>query len=299
MTTYVSSIAEFAALFDYPRPKYPTLALVEVEKVREKAASIPQALSFGFYTIGLKKNLKGYLKYGRKIYDFQEGVLVFSGPRQVISYENLILDKSEGWYLFFERSFLSNTSLESNIERYSFFDYEVNEALHLSREEEEHMQRVFSSLFKEYNSSIDSLSKKILLNHLESILMYSERYYKRQFITRNDADSDFLTRFEKILNQNSSLEQLESKGIPSVKEIAYQMHLSPSYLSDALRSASGLSAQKHIHLRLLSLAKEQLLHKDQAVSEVAYKLGFESPSYFSRLFKKVEGVSPSEYIKMN
>ncbi len=299
MTNYISTIAEFADLFDYPRPKYPTFALVEVEKVRQKAASIPSNISFGFYTIGLKKHLKGYLKYGRKQYDFQEGVLVFTGPRQVLSYDNLIIDKSEGWYLFFENTFLSNTPLGNNIERYSFFNYAINEALHLSEDEEKHLNGIFQSLFKEYNNAIDTLSKRLLVNYLEAILTYSERYYKRQFITRNQIKSDLLVRFEQVLKEACLLNKLEIRGIPTVKDLAQQMYLSPSYLSDTLRHTTGMSTQKHIHLHLVNIAKEQLLNQNQSVSEVAYKLGFESHTYFSRLFKKVEGISPIQYIKLN
>ncbi|MCI4671753.1 MAG: helix-turn-helix transcriptional regulator [Bacteroidia bacterium] len=299
MIKHISTLTEFAKLFDVPSPEYPTFGLVEVEKVREKTKMIPSSFSLGFYTIGLKKYLRGYLKYGRKQYDFQQGVLVFTAPHQILSYDNLIVDESEGWYLFFESNFLVNTHLNNNLERYSFFNYEVNEALHLSEQEEQHLNGIFQSLYEEYTNPIDTLSKRLLANHLTTILDYSERYYKRQFVTRNDAETDFLVRFEDALNKRLVLKKLETNGVPSVKEIAQQLYLSPSYLSDALRNATGMSTQKHIHLRLVNLAKEQLLNRNQSVSEVAYKLGFESHTYFSRLFKKVEGISPKEFVELN
>ena len=172
MSIFIKSIAEFSQLGAYPSPKHPSLALIEIEKVRDRINRIPSELSFGFYTIGLKKKLKGYLKYGRREYDFQEGVLAFTAPFQLISYDNLIVDESEGWYLFFDQAFLSNTNLAKSIERFKFFDYGTNEALHLSKAEEEHLNGIFQSLFDEYNKPLDRLSKQLLASHLEMILTY-------------------------------------------------------------------------------------------------------------------------------
>ena len=299
MVTFIKTISDFSKAGDYPRPKHPYLALVKIENVGDRINLMPKEISLGFHTIGLKKNLKGYLKYGRKTYDFQEGVLAFTAPHQVISFDNLIVDESAGWYLFFDKALLSDTSLSEKFDRYSFFNYNINEALHLSQEEEIHMDEIFHSLFNEYNKSIDALSKQLLVNHLEMILTYSERYYNRQFITRKDGETSFLRRFEEILQGLCSLENLSSSGIPTVRLVAEEMHLSANYLSDAIRNATGMSTQKHIHLRLVELAKEQLLVNSQSVSEVAFKLGFESHTYFSRLFKKLEGITPKEYIELN
>ncbi|MEO1653498.1 MAG: helix-turn-helix transcriptional regulator [Bacteroidota bacterium] len=296
MPRFIKNIQKLAQIAHYPAPKYPQLALLKIEHFKGNLAFMPQSLTLGFYTIGLKKHLKGYLKYGRKQYDFQEGVLLFTGINQVINYENLILEESEGWYLLFEKSLLVNTPLEKSIERYHFFDYNIDEALHLSEGEEAHLQGIFASLDEEYHKPIDTFSKELLVSHLQMILMYSERYYKRQFITRQDGDASLLIRFEEVLQEACALENLSKAGIPSVKNLAEQMHLSSKYLSDALRNLTGIGTQKHIHLRLVELAKTQLLHHHQNVSEVAFKLGFESHTYFSRFFKKMEGISPKEFV---
>jgi len=294
MATLIRSIAELSRLAGHPSPKHPLLGLVKVEEVRAKKELIPPNVSFGFYTIGLKHKLKGYLKYGRKSYDFQEGVLVFTAPFQLVSYENLLVEESTGWYLFFEKALLNQTPLKYEIEQYKFFGYGTNEALHMSPDEEKQLRSIFQSLFEEYSKPIDSFSKSLLVSHLSMILRYAERYYQRQFITRNENEPHFLATFEAVMQHLCSLERLEEKGIPSVKEAAGHMHLSPNYLSDALRTATGLGTQKHIHHRIIELAKEQLC-MDHSVSEVAYKLGFESHTYFSRLFKNVVGMTPSTF----
>lgn len=299
MSTFIKSINELTKMGNYPSPKHPLMALVKIEHVRDRKELISEQISFGFYTIGLKKNLKGYLKYGRRNYDFQEGVLVFTAPKQIISYENLIVDESEGWYLFFDKSILSNHGLAKHFDQYKFFTYQVDEALHLSKDEEVHISSIFESLYTEYNKPIDFLSKPLLVNHLEMICLYAERYYKRQFITRKEVETDFLIKFEGILLHICSLENLKISGIPSVKIIAEEMCLSPNYLSDALRNLTGMGIQRHIHLRLIELAKEQLLVNHHTISDVAYNLGFESPNYFARIFKKFEGITPTAYRNLN
>ncbi|MEM6723820.1 MAG: helix-turn-helix transcriptional regulator [Bacteroidota bacterium] len=299
MTTFIKTINEFARLGQYESPRHPLMALLRIEEVGDRKQLIPEAFTFGFYTIGLKKNLKGFLKYGRKTYDFQEGVLVFTAPHQVISYEHLIVDESEGWYLLFEKSLLQNTSLAQRFENFKFFNYEINEALHLSKEEETQLNHIFEFLQKEYEKPIDVHSRQLLVSHLEMILNYSERYYQRQFITRNEMETSFLSDFERVLSSYCSLDRLSLLGIPSVKEIAQQLNRSPNYLSDAIRNSTGMGVQKHIHLRLIEMAKEQLLTHQLSVSEVAYSLGFDSHTYFSRLFKKMEGLTPSEFIRQN
>ena len=300
MSIFIKSISDFAKVANYPSPKHPFLGLVKIEEIpRDLAEFLPSSLMFGFYTIGLKIGLKGYLKYGRRHYDFQEGVLIFTAPNQVLSFENLIWEESRGWYLFFEKSLLANTPFERTFERYSFFGYNNKEALHLSKEEEIHLHSVFTFLQKEYDKPIDHYSKQLMVSHLEMILMYSERYYKRQFIIRSEVDSSFLARFENELHRACSTQELPSNGIPNVMDLAQRLNLSPNYMSDALRNLTGMSAQKHIHFYLIELAKTQLLLPNQNISEVAYKLGFESHTYFSRLFKKIEGITPKEFLAQN
>ncbi|MEL6633424.1 MAG: helix-turn-helix transcriptional regulator [Bacteroidota bacterium] len=299
MPIHIKSISEFAQIAQQPGPRHPLIGIVNISNIQQDGDFLPNRFSFGFYTIGLKINLKGYLKYGRTHYDFQEGVLVFTAPYQVLSFDHLLWGESRGWYLLFDRSLLAHTPLETVLDAYHFFSYQTKEALHLSKEEENQLYHIFTSLYDEYNKSIDTYSKELLVSHLHMILTYSKRYYERQFILRRDTDSSLLTKFEQVLHRFCSPTYLDREGIPTVKTIASSLNLSPNYLSDALRSATGMGTQKHIHLHLIALAKTQLLHPGVSISEVAFTLGFESHTYFSRLFKKIEGVSPREYLEQH
>ncbi|MEL6190556.1 MAG: helix-turn-helix transcriptional regulator, partial [Bacteroidota bacterium] len=255
----------------------------------------PEAVSYGFYHIGLKRNLQGYVKYGRTTYDFQEGVMGFSAPGQEISYSLDAISYATGWMLWFDKRLFKGHPLAGAISTYGFFGYQVNEALHLSKAEEDIMEGVFSNIQEECSGPIDAHSRNVLLSNLELLLTYSNRFYTRQFRGRNEADSSIQGKFEKVLSSyfDSNL-QLE-KGLPTVQYLAEQLHVSPNYLSDTLKILSGKSTQEHIHLYLMERAKGILLGTELSISEVAFKLGFEYPQYFSRLFKDKVGITPNKY----
>lgn len=275
---------------------HPLVGIIRLEDIPDIAKQIGK-LSFGFYSISLKKKLTGYIEYGRKQYDFQEGVLGFVGPNQVLSFEGCDANKSEGWELYFEADLLANSKLAEEINTYGFFNYEINEALHVSKKEEEQMEQIFQNIYDEYSLPIDQFSKEVILSNIELLLTYSKRFYKRQFITRNEVDSSVLSTFEKELKQYFTQTDLQEAGIPEVNYFAEKLNISSKYLSDMLKAVTGKTTKEHIQLQLLEKAKHLLLGSDKSISEIAYQLGFEYPQYFSRFFKEKTGETPKGFRK--
>nr|WP_298999309.1 helix-turn-helix domain-containing protein [uncultured Allomuricauda sp.] len=275
-------------------PLHPLLGIIRLEDIPEYAKSMG-TLSFGFYSISLKKRLKGYIEYGRKTYDFQEGVLGFVGPNQTISFDSCDAKESKGWELYFDSDILANSNLAYDINNYGFFNYETNEALHVSKKEEEQMEQVFQNIYDEYMLPIDQFSKEVILSNIELLMTYSKRFYKRQFITRNDADSSVVTTFEKELKRYFSQNDFQQIGIPQVSFFSDKLNLSSKYLSDMLKDLTGKTTKEHIQFQLLDKAKHLLLGSDKSVAEIAYQLGFEYPQYFSRFFKEKTGESPKSF----
>lgn len=251
--------------------------------------------SFDCYQIYLNDNYTGTIRYGRNNYDYQNGTLMFVAPRQVVR-EDGHEGTDQGWVLMFHPDFLSGTVLGRGIHNYSFFQYDVNEALRLSEEEHDIIESCFKNLLLELHHATDDNSKPIIISYLELLLNYSKRFYERQFITRSQGNNDFLSRFERMLDDYFKSGQLLQHGIPTVKWCADNMNLSANYLTDMLRKYTGKSAMEHIQSKVIETAKDSLLyHREKTVNEIAYELGFEYPQYFCRLFKKRVGVSPNEY----
>ena len=273
---------------------HPLVGIIRLEDIPAIAKQMG-ALSFGFYSISLKKKLNGYIEYGRKNYDFQEGVLGFVGPNQAISFDQCDAEKSEGWELYFEADLLANSKLADEINTYGFFNYETSEALHVSKKEEEHMEQIFQNIHGEYTLPIDQFSKEVILSNIELLLTYSKRFYQRQFITRNDVDSSIVINFEKELKSYFSQNDFQESGIPEVGYFSDKLNLSSKYLSDMLKTLTGKTTKEHIQFQVLEKAKHLLLGTDKSISEVAYQLGFEYPQYFSRFFKEKTGETPKEF----
>ena len=139
----------------------------------------------------------------------------------------------------------------------------------------------------------------MIVSNIELLLNYCSRYYGRQFITRKHSNSTVVSQLEKWLKEYFQSDERIKTGLPSVKRLADQVHLSPSYLSDLLKKETGMNAQDHIHYYLIEEAKNILLNTDHSVSEVAYALGFEYPQYFSKLFKQKTGQSPVAFRNLN
>jgi AraC-like DNA-binding protein len=246
--------------------------------------------------IGFKKLKAGIFKYGRTAYDHQNGTMSFVRPRQIIQMTGLEFEE-DGFLLFIHEDFLNGHVLHSDVKKYGFFDYEVNEALHLSPKEEEIIWDLYIKIQIEYYNNQDEYSRNIILAHIGSILQYSQRFYNRQFIHRKTSLGKTVSRFNAILAEYFGDGGLHDKGLPSVNYMAEQLHLSPRYLSDLLKQETGKTAIELIHIFLISEAKNLLKTADQSVAEIAYNLGFENPPYFSRLFKKEVGMSPNQFKK--
>jgi AraC family transcriptional activator of pobA len=249
-----------------------------------------------FYMVMFKKMKAGVILYGRTRYDHDNGSMSFVRPRQIMQIKDVELEES-GFMIFIHEDYLNGHPLHSEIKKYGYFDYEANEALHLSAREEEIVWDLFYKMQAEYNNNEDEYSRDIMLTHIDSVLKYSQRFYKRQFINRTQLSGKTVSRFNDLLSSYMEEGQLKSQGLPSVKAMADMLKTSPRYLSDLLRQETGKTALELIHIFLISEAKNLLQATENTVSETAYLLGFENPPYFSRLFKKETGFSPIEYRK--
>ena len=251
---------------------------------------------YGFYTIFLKEVKCGDLRYGRNYYDYQEGTLVFLAPGQVIGYENNGQTyQPKGWALLFHPDLLRGTSLGRNIAGYTFFSYEVNEALHLSEQERQVVLDCLLNIQSELKHAIDKHSRTLIVSNIELLLNYSTRFYERQFITRNNVNRDVLAGFERLLGDYFAGDRPEQDGVPSVRWCAEQLHLSANYFGDLVKKETGKTAQEYIQGKIINVAKEKILASEKTVSEIAYELGFQYPQHFTRIFKKNVGCTPTEY----
>ncbi len=251
-----------------------------------------------FYVISLKKIVSGEIIYGRTKYDCTTGTMLFWAPHQTIITRDVAI-ASDMWYITFHDDFIRGLDIRKRIKNYNFFNYNVNEALHLSPTEEETIKSIFRNIEKEYRNNQDEFSKEIIISHLDTLLKYADRFYKRQFLNRKEMNQDLFTQFKNILNGYFETNQLEEKGIPTVEWLANQLGVSHRYMSDTIKAETGKTAIDQINLYLIEEAKNLLLEPNTSISETAYKLGFEYPQYFSRLFKKKTGMSPAEYRNLN
>ncbi|MEO6520844.1 MAG: helix-turn-helix transcriptional regulator [Mucilaginibacter sp.] len=287
---HFKSISEMARANGMAPPEHPLIGLVRIQE--NMVINHPEYTS-DCYMIGLKRVKAGFMIYGRTKLDHEKGSMVFLKPRQVIEMRNLEFEE-DGYILFFHEDFLNGHSLHQEIQKYSFFDYEANEALHLAPKEEKIIWNIFNAIEMEYNNNEDEFSREIILASINSMLKLAERFYKRQFINRKQLSGKTVTEFNRVLLKYIKDGSLD-KGLPSVAYLADQLHISRRYLTDLLKIETGRTAQDLIHLALINEAKNRLTANDKAVSEIAYALGFENMSYFSRLFKRETGMSPKSY----
>lgn len=296
-----------SAYFDYIqllRPEHPMLSVMVATGDGflpcPKESSPP--ITTDCYSISLKKIVKGNLNYGRTKYDFTNGALIFIAPRQVLQWDSSVVFEQKGFSINFHEDFLKGTELAQQIKKYGFFSYSANEALHLSPKEEKQIESIVENIEIEYQNNQDEFSKDIIISQLSTLLKYANRFYERQFLNRKELSNDLLEQFNQQLEEYFESGQLQEKGMPSIEQIADKMSVSQRYLSDTLKKETGKTTTEHLQLYLIDEAKNILLKPNKSISEVAYELGFEYPQYFSRLFKKKEGLSPSEYrekYKMN
>lgn len=299
----ISKISDYHSFANLSAPKHPLISLIDFGLVEFPERLKGLKLIQEYYTIGLKRNVPYKLFYGQQEYDFNDGLMTFLGPNQVMSMErnpNIFLDKKlkpSGWLLLIHPDFLWNTTLAKSIKKYDYFGYNINESLFLSEEEEKSIITILKNIEREYQSNIDRFSQKIIVSQLELLLNYAERFYERQFITRNKSNHHILEKLEQLLltyfNQKNVIEQ----GLPTVEQISEELHLSSTYLSSVLKSLTGMSTQQHIHNALIEKAKEQLSTTTLSINEIAYNLGFEYPTSFNKLFKNKTKMSPLEFRK--
>lgn len=301
---HFKTLSAYLEYLELPRPEHPMFsifsALGEGYLPCPKESSPP--ITNDCYTISFKKIVKGNLTYGRTKYDFTNGALFFIAPRQVIQWDESVVFEQKGFSIIFHEDFLKGTELAHQIKKYGFFSYFANEALHLSPKEEKQIESIVENINLEYENNHDEFSKDIINSQLSTLLKYANRFYERQFINRKELSNDLLEQFNQHLESYFDSGQLQEKGIPSIEQIANQLSVSQRYLSDTLKKETGKTSTEHLQLYLIDEAKNILLDPNKTVSEVAYELGFEYPPYFSRLFKKKEGMSPSAYrekYKMN
>ncbi len=291
----IKTITEYHQFMGLPKPEHPLVSLVNFEAIRRIPDDKPKSLVHNFYSIALKRNFNGKLKYGQQEYDFDEGLLLFISPGQVFSIEAEGDLKHTGWLLLIHPDFLWNKPLAKTIKQYDYFSYAVHEALHLSGKEEEMLTGIMQNIGQEYQSNIDKFSQAVIIAQLELLLTYAERFYHRQFITRKITNHKLLNRLEAILADYFNSDALAEKGLPTVQYVAESLNVSPNYLSVLLKVLTGQSTQQHIHDKLIEKAKEKLSTTDLTVSEIAYELGFEHSQSFSKLFKTKTNSSPLEF----
>ncbi|WP_286860259.1 MULTISPECIES: helix-turn-helix domain-containing protein [Sphingobacterium] len=291
----INSVSELHKLMQLPKPKHPLVSLINYNDVQYDAIDISVKAVLNFYMVSIKHNADCKFNYGQNYYDFDEGVLAFMEPGQIASGTKEGNIKADGWLLVFHPDLIRNYPIGKNIKNYGFFSYAINEALHLSESEETMLGEIFKNIEKEYNHSIDQFSQDVMVSQIELLLNYSNRFYNRQFITRKTGSSDLLTKMENLLDEYFGSDKIIESGLPNVHFFAEKLNLSPNYLSDMLRTLTGQSTQQHIHNKLIEKAKEALTTTNLSVSEIAYRLGFEHPQSFSKLFKTKMNISPIEY----
>lgn len=296
----IKSINEVHRIFELEKPRHPLVSVIQIDdRITNFDYGDPKYI-FEFYQINLKQGFSGSMNYGRNSYDFDEGTLTFIKPNQTIQIENQDEIKgSSGWTLLFHPDLIRKSELGRTIEDYSFFNYDLNEALHLSENEKNSITELVLKIQEEYNQNIDKHSQELIIANIEMLLKYSKRFYDRQFFTRTNLNQDLLSEFNTVVRTYYNSENPIESGVLSVKECARQLNLSVNYLGDLIKSETGRSAKDQINDYVIEKAKNQLLGSKESISQIAYSLGFEYPQGFNKLFKAKVGISPSAYRNLN
>jgi AraC-like DNA-binding protein len=276
---------------------HPLITVLDLSQAKPMPA---QTFNFNLYAVYLKELNCGELKYGRSHYDYQDGTLVFVAPGQILGVQPGVKTFApKGWALLFHPDLIKGTALSRHMQEYSFFSYDVNEALHLSEKERQIVLDCFGKISFELEQTIDKHSKTLIANIIELFLNYCIRYYDRQFITRENSNKGVVEKFETLLNRYFESDKPATVGLPSVAFIAGELHLSANYFGDIIRKETGKSAQDYIQSKIIDIAKEKLFNAENSISEIAYALGFKYPQHFTRLFKQKAGITPNAYRSLN
>ena len=251
--------------------------------------------NYGIYALFLKDAKCGDIRYGRQLYDYQEGTIVSFAPGQIIGVNMDPGVRPMGYGLLFHPDLIRGTALGQEIRNYTFFSYEANEALHLSEDERQTIVDCLKKIEAELEHSIDKHSRRLITANIGVLLDYCLRFYDRQFVTRTPQNSDIIVRFERLLDEYFDGPLPQQEGLPSVKYFAEKVFLSPNYFGDMIRKQTGKTASEYIQTKVIERAKENLLSSDKTMSEIAYELGFQYPQHLSRMFKRVTGCTPNEF----
>lgn len=252
----------------------------------------------GVYAVFLKDVKCGDMTYGCQPYDYEDGTLVFVAPGQVYGVDSKgVAIKPSGYALVFHPDLIKGTQLGKTIKDYTFFSYEVNEALHLSKKERKTIVTCLEKIAEEIEQNIDKHSKTLIVSNIELFLNYCMRFYDRQFITRNNANNDILIRFEHLLNDYFTSGKSFDLGLPTVMYCAGELHLSPNYFGDLIKKETGSTALDYIQSKLIGEAKNKIYDASKTINDIATELGFKYQQHFTRLFKQKVGLTPIEYRK--
>ncbi len=296
--TRLKTISDLHRFNNMSPPEHPLISLIDYSKINPTPENNELKWVQQFYTISTKRNVTGKYRYGQQSYDFDEGLMTFFSPEQVISVQLTEEDAKSnpsGWILAIHPDFLFGTLLATNIKKYSFLNYSVREALFLSEKEEHIVNGILQNIKTEYQTNLDQFSQQIIISQLELLLGYAERFYQRQFLTRKISNHQILDKLEQLLENYFNRDNVVDNGLPSVQDIAQNLNLTPDYLSSMLKSLTGQTTQQHIHHKLIEKAKVKLSTTNLSVSEIAYGLGFEHPQSFSKLFKSKTKQTPVEF----
>ncbi|KEO75483.1 helix-turn-helix domain-containing protein [Anditalea andensis] len=293
LTIHFKTISDFNLRVGLSKPKHPLVSIQRFEDLPVVKSVHRTKLISEFYQITLKTACPCKMQYGQTPFDFDEGVISCFAPRQVTVIDKDFEFAKSGWLVIIHPDFLRTYPLGVKIKDYGFFDYEINEALILSDEEQKSIETIFEQIEKEYLLPIDDFSQDVMISAIDLLLTHFNRYYKRQFNTRKTQHSDLLYKVEKILN--SYFLSTDVQKLPGPAHLAEQLNLSSKYLSDCLKQLTGQTTQQIIHEKLIEKAKDILSTTEYSVSEIAYQLGFEYPQSFSKLFKSKMNVSPLEF----
>ena len=272
---------------------HPLVSVVDMSELECIRHSLKR---FGFYCIILKHLGCGDVTYGRSAYDYNDGSLVFVAPNQMAgANDGKISYNTKGWILMFHPDLLRNTYLEHSMNRYTFFDYSSNEALHLSEQEREIIIGYLCNIRRELHHPTDDYTNRNIILNIEALLNNCMRFYERQFISRKNENNKIMEQLTYLLEEYLLSGKSQQYGLPTVAWCADNLHLSSNYFGDLVKKYSGRSAQEFIKSTIVDYAKLLLANNSYQVNEIAYKLGFKYPQHFSRLFKHIEGISPSQY----
>lgn len=295
----IDTIAEAVKMYTGKTANHPLIHVVDLAETRIEPDYLHKRICSNVYSLVMKQNAKGQVRYGRNHYDFSSGVINAFSPGQIIEIEDEYQPgELKGWSLIFHPDLLLHHPLAETIKQYGYFSYDIREALHASEREQQMLNQMVAEIDRETQQNQDEFSLDILLSSIELLLKYTDRYFNRQFLTRKPFYQDSIERFIHLVDEHLNNAEVHEAGLPTVNQLAADMNMSANYMSDLLKKQTGKSALELIHQQLIEKAKYMLLNSNDSVSTIAYQLGFEYPQYFSRMFKKKTTMTPQEFRKL-